>query len=58
MKKYPEEVSHQVLLDEIRLNRADIKGVNDKLGSKVGRGELFGWLGVLGTVIGTVILFV
>jgi len=42
-----ELISPKVLLDEIRLNRAGIKEVDDKLDGKVGRGELFGWLGTL-----------
>lgn len=43
-----QEIPNQILLDEIRLNRADIKKVDDKLDGKVGRGEMFGWLGTLG----------
>ncbi len=46
------------VVDEVRLNRTAIERVGDKLDTKVGRGELFGWFSVIGAVVGVVILVV
>lgn len=46
------EVSNSVLLEEIRLNRASITRVGDKVSGKVGRTELVGWLSVVAILVG------
>ena len=46
---------HQMLRDDIKEVRALVEGLHDKLDRKVGRGELFGWLGLTGTAIGFVV---
>ena len=45
----------RILLSEIKQNRKEIHKVYEKLDSKVGRVELFGWLGVV-TALTTVML--
>jgi len=40
------------LLTELRLVRESAQRVEDKLDGKVGRGELFGWLGAAAAIIG------
>lgn len=35
------------MVEEIRLNRAEIGKVRDAVSGKVGRGELFGWLSAI-----------
>lgn len=40
-----QDVPNSFLLDEIRENRSAIKDIGTKIDGKVGRGELFGWLG-------------
>ena len=45
-----ERVSNEFLLEEVRLNRNEIQCLGDRVGGKVGRGELYGVLGTLGTI--------
>lgn len=44
------DVPNEVLLEEIRLNRDEIRCVRKELGGKVGRGELWGVLSTLGAI--------
>ena len=55
-EEYP--VSRQTLLEEIRLNRAAIHCVEEKLSGKVGRGELVGWMTVVGLIVTIVVAVV
>ncbi len=52
-----EEVPNRVLLEEIRINREEIRCVSDKVGGKVGRGELYSVLGTLAAIVGAVAIF-
>ena len=47
----PDEVPNKFLLDEIRLNRAAISKIGTVVSGKVGRTELFGWLGAVTTLV-------
>jgi hypothetical protein len=48
----------EFIVGEIHENRAEIKEVQKLLGGKVGRAELFGWLGATATLIGVALRFV
>lgn len=47
---------HQILFDEIKEVRKRVDRIHDKLDRKVGRGELFGWLGISSTAVGVVVM--
>jgi hypothetical protein len=61
-------MDNEYLVEEIRINRAELRAMGDQnqtehreimnlLGGKVGRGELFGWLSSVATIVGLLILF-
>ena len=50
-----QRIPDSLLIDEIRLNRTAIERVENKLDGKVGRGELFGWLGATITVASLIV---
>lgn len=49
---------HQLILEEVKTTREEVRGLYPLLGGKVGRSELYSVLGVIGVVIGTVLAFV
>ncbi len=49
------EVPNEVLLEEIRLNRQEIRELRNEVGRKVGRGELAGALAALSAAGGVAV---
>lgn len=64
MAAMPEEIPNSLLLEEIRENRGAIKTNREliaewdkAMGNKVGRAELFGWIGASVSLFGMYIVY-